>query len=116
MPYRRLSSLGKASVLGVGCVRLGSFIATHLSAHSLCSATRSGRDLYARFQRRAGAEPESRVLLAREADRYRVPRLKIEWRASELDWLTLSRMLCELRRAVEECDCGTIEYDERRRP
>jgi choline dehydrogenase-like flavoprotein len=56
---------------------------------------------------------ESRVLLARETDRYGVPRLKIDWRASELDWLTLSTMLRELRRAVEGCGCGTVEYDEK---
>jgi hypothetical protein len=48
---------------------------------------------------------ESRVLLSDETDRYR---------ASELDWLTLSRMLRELRRAVEACRCGTVEYDEER--
>jgi choline dehydrogenase-like flavoprotein len=55
---------------------------------------------------------ESRVSLARETDRYGVPRLQIDWRASELDWLTLSSMLRELRRAVEGCGCGTVEYDE----
>jgi len=58
--------------------------------------------------------PESRVLLAGETDRYGVPRLKIDWRASELDLLTLSRMLRELRRVVEACGCGTIEYDKER--
>jgi choline dehydrogenase-like flavoprotein len=58
--------------------------------------------------------PESRVSLARETDRYGVPRLKIDWRPSELDWLTLSRMLRELRRSLEGCGCGTIEYDEQR--
>jgi choline dehydrogenase-like flavoprotein len=57
---------------------------------------------------------ESRVSLARETDRYGVPRLKIDWRASELDWLTLSRMLRELRRAFEGCGCGAIEYDKER--
>ena len=57
---------------------------------------------------------ESRVLLAHETDRYGVPKLRVDWRVSELDWLTLSRMLRELRRAVEACGCGTIEYDEER--
>ena len=56
---------------------------------------------------------ESRVLPERETDRYGVPRLKIDWRASELDWLTLSTMLRELRRAVEGCGCGTVQYDEK---
>jgi GMC oxidoreductase len=64
------------------------------------------------FNGEQAPNPESRVLLARETDRYGVPRLKIDWRASELDWLTLSRMLRELRRAVERCGCGTIEYEE----
>ena len=58
--------------------------------------------------------PESRVLLAGETDRYGVPRLKIDWRASELDFHTLSMMLRELRRAVHGCGCGTIGYDEER--
>jgi hypothetical protein len=57
---------------------------------------------------------ESRVLLVRETDRYGVPRLKIDRRASELDRLTLSTMLRELRRAVEGCGCGTVEYEEER--
>jgi choline dehydrogenase-like flavoprotein len=66
------------------------------------------------FNGEQAPNPESRVFLAGETDRYGVPRLKIDWRASELDWLTLSRMLRQLRRAVEECGCGTIEYDEER--
>jgi choline dehydrogenase-like flavoprotein len=57
---------------------------------------------------------DSRVLLANETDRYGVPRLKIEWRPSEPDWRTLSSMLRELRRSIEGCGCGTIEYDENR--
>ena len=56
---------------------------------------------------------ESRVLPARDTDHYGVPRLKIDWRASELDWLTLSSTLSRLKRAVEGCGCGTIEYNER---
>jgi len=66
------------------------------------------------FNGEQAPNPESRILLARETDRYGVPRLKIDWRASELDWLTVSRMLRELRRAVEGCGCGVIEYDEKR--
>jgi choline dehydrogenase-like flavoprotein len=66
------------------------------------------------FNGEQAPNPESRVSLAHETDRYGVPRLRVDWRASELDWLTLSRMLRELRRAVEGCDCGTIEYDEER--
>jgi choline dehydrogenase-like flavoprotein len=66
------------------------------------------------FNGEQAPNPESRVSLARETDRYGVPKLKIDWRASELDWRTLSSMLRELRRAVEGCRCGTIEYDEER--
>jgi hypothetical protein len=66
------------------------------------------------FNGQQAPNPESRVMLAGETDRCGVPRLKIDWRASELDWLTLSRMLRELRRAVEGCGCGTIEYEEER--
>jgi choline dehydrogenase-like flavoprotein len=64
------------------------------------------------FNGEQAPNPESRVFLARETDRYGVPTLKIDWRASELDWRTLSTMLRELRRAVEACGCGTIEYEE----
>jgi choline dehydrogenase-like flavoprotein len=66
------------------------------------------------FNGEQAPNPESRVSLARETDRYGVPRLKIDWRPSELDWLTLSRMLRELRRSLEGCGCGTVEYDEQR--
>jgi choline dehydrogenase-like flavoprotein len=66
------------------------------------------------FNGEQAPNPESRVLLAGETDRYGVPRLKIDWRASELDWLTLSTMLRELRRAVDGCGCGIIEYEEGR--
>jgi choline dehydrogenase-like flavoprotein len=65
------------------------------------------------FNGEQAPNPESRVLLAHETDRYGVPRLKVDWRASELDWVTLSTMLRELRRSVEGCGCGTIEYDEK---
>lgn len=64
------------------------------------------------FNGEQAPNPESRVFLARETDRYGVPQLKIDWRASELDWLTLSSMLRELRRAVAACGCGTVEYTE----
>jgi choline dehydrogenase-like flavoprotein len=57
---------------------------------------------------------ESFVSLADATDRYGVPRLKIDWRPSELDWLTLSSMLHELKRAVEGCGCGTLEYNKTR--
>src|ERR1700730_8692345 len=66
------------------------------------------------FNGEQAPNPESRVSLARETDRYGVPRLKIDWRPSELDWLTLSRTLRELRRSLEGCGCGTVEHDEQR--
>jgi choline dehydrogenase-like flavoprotein len=66
------------------------------------------------FNGEQAPNPESRVLLGHETDRYGVPKLKIEWRASELDWLTLSRTLSELKRAIEGSNCGTIEYDDER--
>ena len=66
------------------------------------------------FNGEQAPNPESRVLLAHETDRHGVPKLRIDWRASELDWLTLSSMLRELRRALETSGCGTIEYDAER--
>lgn len=64
------------------------------------------------FHGEQAPNPESRVSLADKTDRYGVPRLKVDWRASELDWLTLAAMLRELKRAVEHCGCGTVDYDE----
>jgi choline dehydrogenase-like flavoprotein len=66
------------------------------------------------FNGEQAPNPDSRIFLAPETDRYGVPRLKIDWRASELDRLTLSTMLRELRRSFERCGCGTVEFDERR--
>jgi choline dehydrogenase-like flavoprotein len=66
------------------------------------------------FNGEQAPNPESRVLLGHKTDRHGVPKLRVDWRVSELDWLTLSRMLGQLRRAVESCGCGTIEYDEER--
>jgi choline dehydrogenase-like flavoprotein len=43
-----------------------------------------------------------------------VPLLKIDWRSSELDWLTLAQMLPELRRALEATGCGTVEFYQKR--
>jgi choline dehydrogenase-like flavoprotein len=58
--------------------------------------------------------PDSRVSLGDITDRYGVPRLKIDWRSTELDWLTLAQMLRELRRALEVTGCGTVEFDQER--
>jgi hypothetical protein len=55
---------------------------------------------------------ESRVLLAHETDRHGVPKLKIDWRASELDRLTVLTMLRVLKRAVEGRGCGTIKCEQ----
>jgi hypothetical protein len=66
------------------------------------------------FNGEQAPNPRSRVSLSHETDRYGVPKLIIDWQASELDWLTLSNMLRELRCAFEASGCGTVEYDEER--
>jgi choline dehydrogenase-like flavoprotein len=66
------------------------------------------------FSGEQAPNPDSRVSLVCETDRYGVPKLKIDWRPSELDWFTLSGMLRELRRSLEDCGCGTVEYNEQR--
>jgi choline dehydrogenase-like flavoprotein len=63
------------------------------------------------FNGEQAPNPESRVWLGHETDRHGVPKLRVDWRVSELDWLTLSRMLRELKRAVEARCCGTVEYN-----
>jgi hypothetical protein len=45
--------------------------------------------------------PDNGVLLARETDRYGMPRLKIDWLASELDWFTL----------FEDAERGEVRLD-----
>jgi hypothetical protein len=63
------------------------------------------------FNGEQAPNPESRVWLGHETDHHGVPKLRVDWRVSELDWLTLSRMLRELKRAVEARCSGTIEYN-----
>jgi choline dehydrogenase-like flavoprotein len=113
--------LGHVRNVMFGSPRLASFaldwmFRRHLAYRSVPSvALPNAAGVYSLdFNGEQAPNPESRVLLAHETDRYGLPKLRIDWRVSELDWLTLSRMLRELRRAVESCGCGTIEYDEER--
>jgi choline dehydrogenase-like flavoprotein len=113
--------LGHLRNVLVGAPQLASFALTWILQHYLSYrrlpyvALPSAGGMYPLdFNGEQAPNHESRVFLARETDRYGVPRLKIDWRASELDWLTLATMLKELRRSVEGCGCGTVEYDEKR--
>jgi choline dehydrogenase-like flavoprotein len=113
--------LGHIRNVAFGAPRLASFAFNWVLRHSLAYrrlpyvALPNTKGVYPLdFNGEQAPNLNSRVSLTRETDRYGVPRLKIDWRASELDWLTLSTMLRELRRSLEGCGCGTIEYDEKR--
>jgi choline dehydrogenase-like flavoprotein len=78
-------------------------------------ALRSRAGLYTLdFGGEQAPNPDSRVWLGNATDRYGMPRLKIDWRSSELDRRTLVQMLRELRRALEASGCGTVEFDQKR--
>jgi len=53
----------------------------------------------------------SRVSLDNAVDRYGVPKLRVDWRLTELDFRTVSTMLREFQRAVQACGCGTVLFD-----
>ncbi|WP_420139705.1 FAD-dependent oxidoreductase [Sphingomonas sp.] len=55
---------------------------------------------------------DSRVMLGDTVDQNGVPRLKIDWRAQDIDYRTLAYTIREIRRALEESGCGTIEFDD----
>ena len=55
---------------------------------------------------------DSRVMLSNALDANGVPKLKIDWRLSELDRLTLATTLKTLRGAVESSGVGAIEFDD----
>jgi choline dehydrogenase-like flavoprotein len=58
--------------------------------------------------------PDSRVMLGTDLDQNGVPRLKIDWRAQDIDYRTLAYTIREIRRAMEESGCGTIDFDDAR--
>ena len=51
-------------------------------------------------------------MLSNALDANGVPKLKIDWRLSELDRLTLATTLKTLRGAVESSGVGAIEFDD----
>lgn len=119
--HRQQLWLGHVRNLMSDMPRLASFALDWILRHHLAYrripyvAVPNGTGVYSlEFNGEQAPNPESRVLLAHETDRHGVPKLRIDWRPSEIDWLTLSGMLRELRRALETSGCGTIEYNEER--
>jgi choline dehydrogenase-like flavoprotein len=55
---------------------------------------------------------DSRVMLGDKIDQNGVPRLKIDWRAQEIDFSTVWQTVREIKRAMESSGCGTVEIDE----
>lgn len=57
-------------------------------------------------------DPESRVTLARERDRFGLHRLVIDWRANDLDRRTARATLGALRDSIAASKCGVLTFDE----
>jgi choline dehydrogenase-like flavoprotein len=55
--------------------------------------------------------PESRISLATSRDRFDVPRLRVDWRMSEVDRHTIRATLALFRDAVVETGCATFTFD-----
>ncbi|PZQ55953.1 MAG: GMC family oxidoreductase [Phenylobacterium zucineum] len=55
---------------------------------------------------------ESRVSLTDQLDRNGMPRLRVDWRLTELDYRTVSTALRELRGALRRTDCGDVAFDD----
>jgi choline dehydrogenase-like flavoprotein len=56
-------------------------------------------------------DPESRVTLARDRDRFGLHRLVIDWRANELDRRTARATLGALRDSIAASTCGELTFD-----
>jgi choline dehydrogenase-like flavoprotein len=55
---------------------------------------------------------DSRVTLSDALDRHGVPKLRIDWRLTELDYRTVGATLNELRRSLRNSGCGDLGFDE----
>jgi choline dehydrogenase-like flavoprotein len=58
--------------------------------------------------------PDSRVTLGSQLDRQGVPRLKVDWRAQDIDYRTAAHTIYEIKRALEASGVGTADIDEAR--
>lgn len=55
---------------------------------------------------------DSRVTLTEQLDRHGVPRLRVDWRLTELDYQTVAVALRELRAALRRTGCGDVAFDD----
>jgi choline dehydrogenase-like flavoprotein len=68
------------------------------------------------FHGEQAVNPESRVTLANNRDRFDMPRLRIDWRLSALDVETVVRGFRLLARRMTEAGVGRLEYSEEELP
>jgi choline dehydrogenase-like flavoprotein len=54
----------------------------------------------------------SRVTLSDKVDRHGVPRLRVDWRLTDLDYATVTATLREMRAAFRRTGCGDVEFDD----
>jgi choline dehydrogenase-like flavoprotein len=63
------------------------------------------------FHAEQAPNPESRLTLSDERDAFGMPRLKIDWRVSELDLLSLEKSYGLLARELELRGAGKLDFD-----
>lgn len=56
--------------------------------------------------------PSSRVTLGEDLDRNGVPRLRVDWRVTDLDVRTVTTALREMRAALRRTNCGDVHFDD----
>ncbi len=72
----------------------------------------SDRGRYAlEFHAEQAPDPDSRLTLADTLDRYGIPRLKIDWRATPRDIESIQAAYALLARELERTGVGTLDYD-----
>jgi choline dehydrogenase-like flavoprotein len=54
----------------------------------------------------------SRVTLGSDLDRNGVPKLRVDWRVTELDIRTVAMSLREIRDAMRRSNCGDVQFDD----
>ena len=64
------------------------------------------------FHAEQAPNPDSRILLSEARDTFGMPRLKIDWRATDLDFKTIRESYRLLGRELERADVGRLTFDD----
>jgi choline dehydrogenase-like flavoprotein len=63
------------------------------------------------FHAEQAPNPDSRLTLSAERDAYRMPRLKVDWRITDLDLASLEKSYGLLARELAQSGAGTLEFN-----